>query len=225
MIRTYSHYFDNKIELFLTQADSHWSNNTDSRQVEILNYSQKNKVIMPNQIHSDKVLIVAEDSDDIQCDAIIYNSRLGFAGAINVADCVPICIYDSITGYIALIHSGWKGTLKKIAIKTLNKMLDLGVRKDSVTIFIGPSIRGCCYEVEDFFASKFYKSSVLKKSNLFYVDLISQILQDLEYESIPRDNIFIDESCTFEDLNLHSFRRDANKSGRMSLVAYMKCDG
>ena len=54
---------------------------------------------------------------------------------------------------------------------------------------------------------------------------MTQILKDLECELVPRDNILIDESCTYEDLKLHSYRRDLDKSGRMSLVAYMRSNG
>ena len=225
MLRKYSYFFKNGIEVFLTENQDSWSVESDSRRTEILNYSKKNKLIMPRQVHGDKVIVISDLSDDVECDAIIYNSKLDIAGAINVADCVPICMYDYVSGYIALIHSGWKGTLKKITVKALNEMLRLGSSKKSIKVCIGPSIRGCCYEVEDFFASKFYKTSIIKKSNKFYVDIMTQILKDLECELVPRDNILIDESCTYEDLKLHSYRRDSDNSGRMSLVAYMRSNG
>tara|TARA_Y100000768_G_scaffold251645_1_gene191178 strand:+ start:1365 stop:2042 length:678 start_codon:yes stop_codon:yes gene_type:complete len=225
MLRKYSHFFEDGIEVFLTENQDSWSDDIDSRRTEILNYSKKNKLIMPRQVHGDKVMVISEICDDVECDAIIYNRSLDIAGAINVADCVPICMYDCVSGYIALIHSGWRGTLKMIAVKTLSEMLRLGSSARSIKVFVGPSIRGCCYEVEDFFASKFYKSSTIEKSNKFYVDIVTQILQDLEREFVPRENIFIDDTCTYEDLKLHSYRRDSDKSGRMSLVAYMRSNG
>ena len=225
MLRKYSHFSNNGLEVFLTENHSCWSSDIDSRRSQILNYSKKNKLIMPHQVHGDKVVVVSESFDDVECDAIVYKNSLDLVGAINVADCVPICMYDDISGYIALVHSGWRGTLKKIVVKTLNEMLRLGSRRKSIKVFIGPSIRGCCYEVESFFASKFYSTSVIKKTNKFYVDITSNILRDLKRELIPRNNIFIDMSCTFEDSKLHSYRRDLNNSGRMSLVAYMKENG
>ncbi len=225
MLRKYSNFFTNGLEVFLTENDSSWSSEIDSKKNQILNYSRKNKLIMPRQVHGDKVLLVSELFDDLECDAIIYKSSLDLVGAINVADCVPICMYDYISGYIALVHSGWRGTLKKIVVQTLNEMLRLGSSRKSIKVLIGPSIRGCCYEVESFFASKFHSTSVTKKTNKFYVDITSNILCDLQRELIPRDNIFIDESCTFEDSKLHSYRRDLHNSGRMSLVAYMGANG
>ena len=225
MLRKYSHFFTNGLEVFLTENENSWSSEIDSRKNQILNYSKKNKLIMPRQVHGDKVLLVSELFDDLECDAIIYKSSLDLVGAINVADCVPICMYDYISGYIALVHSGWRGTLKKIVVKTLKEMLRLGSSRKSIKVFIGPSIRGCCYEVESFFASKFHSSSVTKKTNKFYVDITSNILHDLKRELIPRSNILIDESCTYEDSKLHSYRRDLRNSGRMSLVAYMETNG
>ena len=224
MIKKYSHYFNNRLELFLTKSEDYWDKNSKSRKDRILSYVnyEKTNLIMPHQVHGDKVVVIAEDSKDIECDGIIYNGKSDLVGAINVADCIPVCVYDYNNNYIALIHSGWRGTIKKIVIKTVYKMLKLGAKKNSLGVFIGPSIRGCCYQVENFFASKFDDSCVIEKDGVFFVDLASQLLQDLKDESILRKNIFIDESCTFESPSLHSYRRDKSKSGRMSLVAYMK---
>ena len=36
------------------------------------------------------------------------------------------------------------------------------------------------------------------------------------------NNIIHSKICTFENNNCHSFRRDGDLSGRMSLIAYMK---
>ena len=225
MVRDYSHYFNDNIVVFLTENNDYWNKKNDSRFNQILNYTKRSNLIMPNQVHGDNLIVVTQKSKDIECDSIIFSSSSDLIGAINIADCVPVFIYDSLSGYLALVHSGWRGTLKKIVIKTINKMISLGATNKSMKIFIGPSIRGCCYKVEDFFASKFYKSCVLKESGEFYVDLKSQIFKDLECALIPKSNIFIDNSCTFEDLNLHSYRRDSVRSGRMSLVAYMRSNG
>ena len=223
MLVDYSHYFNNKIRLFLTQANDYWDRDyPNSRKNKIIEYFQikDKKVIIPKQIHSDLVINLSENSNDLECDAIIYKQESNLVGAIHIADCVPICIYDNQTGYIALIHSGWKGTLKKITIKTINRLLELGSDKDSLKIFIGPSIRSCCYQVEDFFASKFHPLSVSNKRGVFFVDLTIQTQIDLEGILIPKKNIFIDNLCTFDNHNCHSFRRDKQQSGRMSFIAY-----
>jgi len=224
MIENYSHYFKNKIKLFLTCSDKYWDEIDSVRENKISDYIQYegSKVIMPNQIHGDKIVVASNDFDRNECDAIIFNGKSNLVGAINVADCMPICIYDSNNNYIALVHSGWKGTLKKITIKTICKMLDLGSDRGSLKIFIGPSIRGCCYQVGESFVSDFSDSCITSKGGSFYLDLASQLLLDLKNENIPKNNIFMNESCTFDSLNYHSFRRDGGLSGRMSLIAYMK---
>ena len=224
MVIDYSHHFNNKIKLFLTESSNYWDNSPASKKDRILEYTQykKNKVFIPNQVHGDKIVILNQKTANVDCDAIIYNGNLDLIGAINVADCIPVCIYDPNNNYIALVHSGWKGTLKKIVSKTIRKMVGLGANKGSLGVFIGPSIRGCCYEVEHSFALKFYPSCIIQEDNHFYVDLTSQLLKDLYYESIIEKNIFIDSSCTFENVNLHSFRRDKQQAGRMSLVAYVE---
>ena len=40
------------------------------------------------------------------------------------ADCILLLIYDPIKKVIANVHSGWKGTLQKISVKAVDKMIE-----------------------------------------------------------------------------------------------------
>ncbi len=47
------------------------------------------------------------------------------------------------------MHSGWKGTFKKIALKTVEKMIkDYNSNPEDILCFISPSIRKCHFEVD-----------------------------------------------------------------------------
>jgi YfiH family protein len=49
---------------------------------------------------------------------------------------------------VAAIHSGWRGTVQRIAEKTLGRMqMEFGTRSQDVIAALGPGIGGCCYEV------------------------------------------------------------------------------
>ena len=222
MIKDYSNLFNNKINIFLTQVDKYWDEKYPySRKEKIKNYLKlkDQKIIIPKQIHGDLVIYVSNKTKNLKCDAIIFNSD-DIIGSINVADCVPICIYDTDREVISLVHSGWKGTAKKIVIKTIQKLQKMGSNKRSLRFFLGPSIKSCCYEVEDSFALQFDPIAVRRQDEKYFVDLSSQIKFDLEKEGILSSCIIISNQCTYDDKTCHSFRRDGESSGRMSLIAY-----
>ena len=76
--------------------------------------------------------------------------------AVQTADCVPILLADTKNRAVAAIHSGWRGTLRRIAEKTLGRMqMDYGTRPADVIAAIGPAIGGCCYEVGSEVAREF----------------------------------------------------------------------
>jgi len=67
---------------------------------------------------------------------------------VQVADCVPILLADKKRHAIAAIHSGWRGTLQRIAEKTLGRMqMEFGTRPRDVIAVLGPGIGQCCFEV------------------------------------------------------------------------------
>src|SRR5208282_5150982 len=74
------------------------------------------------QFHSDLIhLIQAPNAEPCRGDASLTN-RPGLLLAIQTADCVPILLVDPKKRAIAAIHAGWRGTLARIAAKTIGKM-------------------------------------------------------------------------------------------------------
>jgi len=66
------------------------------------------------------------------------------------ADCVPIYLFDPDHRAVGLAHAGWKGTVQKIAMDTIDTMTQtFGSRPDRMLAAIGPSIGSCCYEVDE----------------------------------------------------------------------------
>jgi hypothetical protein len=80
-------------------------------------------------------------------DALLSNSR-GILPGIQTADCVPILLVDPTKRAVAAIHAGWRGTLARIAEKTVGEMrMHFGSNPADILAALGPSIGGCCYEV------------------------------------------------------------------------------
>ncbi|WP_159172378.1 peptidoglycan editing factor PgeF [Exiguobacterium oxidotolerans] len=68
--------------------------------------------------------------------------------AMLFADCVPLVFCDPTTGIIANTHAGWRGTVANIVEATVARMEAAGADRSSIQMVIGPSIRECCYEVD-----------------------------------------------------------------------------
>jgi polyphenol oxidase len=99
------------------------------------------------QIHADGVARVSGAGFAGEADAIITEES-GFSLVVAVADCVPVALVAG--GGVGMVHSGWRGTLSGVAGKTARKLGGTPVRA-----YIGPCIRGCCYEVSEELAEEF----------------------------------------------------------------------
>ena len=82
-----------------------------------------------------------------EADALVTGEQ-DLALVVAVADCVPVALVGEKE--VAMIHSGWRGTLSGIAGKAVRTSKDDGVRA-----YIGPCIRRCCYEVSEELAGQF----------------------------------------------------------------------
>lgn len=110
-----------------------------------------NNIVEPVQTHTDEVRILEEvtSSDTLQdVDGLITN-RKNIAITSKNADCILFFFYDPKNKVIANVHSGWKGTFKRIAIKTVQRMInEFGSNPEDILCFISPSIRKCHFEVD-----------------------------------------------------------------------------
>lgn len=121
----------------------------------------KMRVVALRQIHSDIVHLVSATNNSAteeppQADALITHEP-GVLLAVQTADCVPILLADKKHHAVAAIHAGWRGTLSRIAEKTLGRMkMEFGTRPEDVVAALGPSIGRCCYEVGSDVAKEFH---------------------------------------------------------------------
>jgi hypothetical protein len=113
-------------------------------------------LISLKQIHSDVIHVFdTAPSDSCRGDASITN-RPGLLLAIQTADCVPILLVDPKKRAIAAIHAGWRGTLARIAAKTVGALqMHFATNPRDLLAAIGPSIGPCCYEVGTEVATQF----------------------------------------------------------------------
>ncbi|MCX5750644.1 MAG: peptidoglycan editing factor PgeF [Candidatus Saganbacteria bacterium] len=134
---------------------------------------------------------------------------------VRTADCVPILIYDPVKSIIAVVHSGWKGTLLRIVQKTIE---NIGSDPADLKIGIGPAIGKCCYEVGEEVISKLKKEfgGWEKYLNGKKLDLVSLNKDQLLELGVKEENIEIKEMCTACNNDIfYSYRKDGPTTGRI----------
>ncbi|MGC1581294.1 MAG: peptidoglycan editing factor PgeF, partial [Candidatus Acidiferrales bacterium] len=106
------------------------------------------KMVALRQFHSDVIHVIdSVPGDSLRGDALVTRTP-GLLLAVQTADCIPILLADRENRIVAAIHAGWRGTLKRIAEKTVGRMRMLfGSRPEGIIAALGPGIGRCCYEV------------------------------------------------------------------------------
>lgn len=178
-----------------------------------------------HQIHEDSVSIIDEGGYCGESDALITTKKeLGLA--ISTADCTPIFIYDRVKKIIAAVHSGWRGTEKKILNKTIDKLkTEFNSTVTDMIVYIGPSISQVNYEVGIEVAEKFDSKYSVKNKDKFLLDVAGINYDLLVNAGVKKSNIQQSKLCSFEMSELcHSYRRDGKNSGRSFGLIAMKAE-
>jgi len=188
---------------------------------ETLGLSIEN-VAYQNQIHSDIIKETGYGGSVGESDAII-TPRKGIGIAISAADCSTIYLYDKVERLIAGVHSGWRGTEKKILLKTLERLdSKFDSIPENIFAFIAPAISQKNYEVGKEVAENFDEQYSKPSGNKFLLD-VSKINYDMLIKfGVPKAQIEMSELCSFDKSYIHSFRRDKSESGRAFGVIAIK---
>jgi YfiH family protein len=152
------------------------------------------------QVHGNEVTIVslqekgmgrASRETAIQAkDGFITNEK-GIVLCAQFADCVPIFFYDPVKRVAGLAHAGWKGSVLNISMATISLMTHtFGSQATDIRAAIGPSIRACCYEVDETVANR-----------------VTHVLMDIKASSEERQAVMVDKGNGKYMLNLQELNR------------------
>ena len=200
------------------------------------------------QIHSDLIHSFSAVSDEpVSGDASITNAA-NMLLTVQAADCVPILLVDPKKRAVAAIHAGWRGTLARIAAKTVGRMQqEFGSKPSDLLAAIGPSIGQCCYEVGVELVTKFTaqfadaaeyfdeprtgdEPDPIQWLNMkppghqpppknVHLDLRKANVSQLKAAGIRAANICVSDLCTACNTDmLFSYRREGPITGRLMAV-------
>jgi polyphenol oxidase len=174
------------------------------------------KLALNYQVHSDRVLQAAPAMRG-ECADGLWTDEPGLPILAMSADCLPIAIVRADTGTpaVAVLHAGWRGLLAGIVASGTHALGD-----DSLAAAVGPAIGPCCYEVGEEVAEPFrerFGEDVVHEGRL---DLWTSAERALRAAGIDRVVRF-DRCTACEPETFFSHRRDAGRTGRQGVIAYV----
>lgn len=176
-----------------------------------------NETAWVRQIASDRVFRVDAAGLAGEGDALV-SSEVSFSLVVAVADCVPVALVSP--DEVGMVHSGWRGTLSGISS---NAVAEMSADPESVTAYIGPGIRRCCYEVSEEIAENFEERFGASVPEGRYISLPEAIRRNLEEAGVGEiHDLGICTGCR-TDL-FYSHRKEKPATGR-NLAAIARAVG
>lgn len=189
-------------------------------------------IVHPKQTHTNIVcnVDINNESKDFESVDGLITDKKGKVLSLYFADCMPLLFYDPVKNVIGNIHSGWRGTVKKIGKVAIEKMIsDYGCNPENIIACIGPTIRSCHFQVEDdvkdIFMDSFnnedliVKKEVIDGINKYYIDSVKANVDMFKNCGLIDENIVDSGICTVCNCDLiHSYRSEKNNSGRNASI-------
>ncbi len=109
------------------------------------------------QIHSATVRTIDVVPPYLPVGDAMVTATAGLALVVKTADCPPILLLDPVARAVGIVHAGWRGTVRRIAEKTVGTMrAHYGADPSRMRAVIGPGIRVCCYQVGEEVLEQFH---------------------------------------------------------------------
>ena len=168
------------------------------------------------QVHSDRVLRAAPGTRGEHADGL-WTDEPGLPVLAMSADCLPVVL--ARTGgdepAVAVLHVGWRGLLAGIVAVGAHAL-----GGGMLAAAIGPGIGPCCYEVGEEVAAPFrerFGEDVVRDGRL---DLWASAERALTAAGVQRVDR-LDRCTACEPETFFSHRRDAGRTGRQGVIAYV----
>jgi len=180
------------------------------------------RFVIMNQEHGDTIHVIRDGEKAVNGDGIIIIEK-NVAGIIKTADCLPVIIAAPELPMAAIVHAGWRGTARKITLKAVQKMVELGAARESLVVLIGPAVGSCCYEVKEdvnnIFKKEGFSDRVFRKAGgTTYLDMREANRELLRQEGVIK--IYDVNLCTYCSNGLFaSYRRGERSSRQINFVS------
>ncbi|MBO4822085.1 MAG: peptidoglycan editing factor PgeF [Prevotella sp.] len=188
-------------------------------------------LVYPHQVHGVEVREVDEAflaldkhqrAEELEGVDAVMTRMTGVCIGVSTADCIPVLLYDMEHRAVCAIHSGWRGTVKRIVTKAVQAMeAGFGTRPAMLKAVIGPGISLEHFEVgnevyDAFRIAGFDMEAVARSYGKWHIDLWEANRLLLVECGVCPDNIQTAGVCTYAHADqFFSARRLGIDSGRI----------
>ncbi|MDR1657067.1 MAG: polyphenol oxidase family protein [Deltaproteobacteria bacterium] len=175
--------------------------------------------------HGDRCLVLDPDSD-YASDSMVeaqsdFDAIIGFPGqslTVRLADCQGAILFDPVSRLLAMVHSGWRSSVKNILGQTVNLMKnDFGIKPENILAAFAPSLGPCCAEFINFKTELPASFTQFLTNKPFHFDFPAISRQQLLEVGLDPEHIEFSNICTKCSPEFYSYRR--GDSGRFAILA------
>lgn len=188
-------------------------------------------LVAPRQVHGVKIIEASEEEilpQRTEADGVFIAAEARPLASLRFADCTPVVIAGMAERpWMALLHSGFKGTVQNIAAAAVNLALKRHPRQrpEEIWAWIGPAIGRECYSrmKEDpttaLARKSFAAKNISEGKDVYNFDIKGQINSQLIESGLVYDRIFTYDCCTCCRHDYFYSYRAGDEKRRMFLLA------
>lgn len=202
----------------------------------LVNTYALDQLVFQRQVHGTQGSYITATSDHSSNAVVLFQAEGDFlatdqkntALGVLTADCLPIVLYDQKNDAIAIVHAGWRGSVKNVVSKAVESLLAKHYfAPHDLLVYFGPSAKACCYEIqndllEQHKGNRMLEQAVQKQSDKLFLDVPAINRAQLIDLGIPPCNINTTyNTCTMCNKGFHSYRRQGEASLRQPTIAWL----
>lgn len=191
-------------------------------------------ILTCKQVHGNSCKVVTGQEVDtpeqlalVEADALV-TVEPGVLLGIMTADCLPLIISDKKARAVAVVHAGWRGLEKGVAVAAIAELQrSFSVPVADLSVYAGPAIAACCFTVGFEVVERFRSLPELQgvsgwyreSGSGFQLDLIAVQRAQLLAAGLAATDFYAVNICTSCQDLCFSYRRDHAITGRQMAFA------
>ncbi|HEX6240195.1 MAG TPA: peptidoglycan editing factor PgeF, partial [Polyangiales bacterium] len=155
-----------------------------------------------------------------EADALLA-THAGCAAGVRVADCAAVLLADPVSGAVAAVHAGWRGTVQQVVGRAVEQLCQrAGAAPGRMLAAVFPHIGVEAFEVGTEVAAQIAESApgvadVVVLRERPHADLRRALVWQLGAVGLAPEHIDSVPGCTYADkTRFFSYRRDGARAGR-----------
>lgn len=179
------------------------------------------RLVRMSQVHGNDVVLTDGPVTPVPVADGLVTVATGVTLLVRAADCVPVVFADVVAGVVAIAHAGRAGVVCAVTASTVRAMRRQGA--GDIAAWMGPRVCGSCYEVSEQIRADVAAAVPVTWSQTprgtAAVDVAAGVRAQLEGLGVEvvdiADSLGVAATCTVENDDLFSYRRQGRRSGRL----------